>query len=116
MDKIHIRELTLRCIIGINEEERHTKQDVVISITMHASLEKACETDDFTHAIDYKSVKLRIVDLVENSSFYLIEALAESVAQACLGFARVEKVDVVVEKPGALRFVKTVGVEISRSK
>jgi len=116
LDKIHIRDILLRCIIGINEDERHEKQDVVINVTLHADLAEAGKTDDFTTTVDYKAVKLRIVELVEGSSCFLLEALAEAIAQACLGFELVMHVDVTVEKPAALRFARTVGVEISRAK
>ncbi len=114
MDKIHIREIALRCIIGIDDEERREKQDVVITACLHADLAKPCSTDDFRDAIDYRAVKKRIVALVEASRYYLIEALAEAVARACLEFDGVKQVDVTVEKPGALRFARTVAVEISR--
>lgn len=116
MDRIHIRDLTLRCIIGVNDDERHEKQDVVINITMHADVSKAGATDDFTQTVDYKKVKLRIVSLVEGSKYYLLEALAEAIAGACMEFQQVQQVDVLVEKPGALRFARTVGVEISRKR
>ena len=116
MDKIHIRDILLRAIIGVNEDERHNKQDVVINITLHADLAEAARIDDFAHTVDYKAVKQRIVALVEGSEFFLIEAMAESIARACLEFDRVEQVDVLVEKPAALRFARTVGVEISRKR
>lgn len=116
MDKIHIRDLLLRCIIGIEPDEREKKQDVVINITFHADLAEAGRSDSFARTVDYKSMKKRIVELVEGSEFYLIEALAEAVAGVCLENDLVERVDVLVEKPGALRFARTVGVEISRFK
>lgn len=116
LDKIFIRDILLRCIIGVNEEERHNKQDVVINVCLYADLRQAGTTDNFEDTVDYKSVKQRILALVEQSSFYLVEALAEAIARACLEFDRVEQVDVLVEKPGALRFARTVGVEISRRK
>lgn len=116
MDKVHIRDILLRCIIGIYEEERKNKQDVLISVTLHADLKEAGLSDDFTKTVDYKAVKQQILDLVENSEFFLVEALAEAIAQVCLKFERVEQVDVLVEKPGALRFARTVGIEISRSR
>jgi len=114
LDKIHVRDIGLSCIIGVNEEERSEKQDVVINVTLHGDLGAACKSDDFADTVDYKAVEQSIVALVEDSEFYLIEALAEAIAQACLGFDRVEQVDVLVEKPGALRFARTVGVEITR--
>lgn len=116
MDKIHIRDLLLRCIIGIEPEEREKKQDVVISVTLHADLAVAARTDSFARTVDYKTVKKRIVELVEGSEFYLIESLAEAVARVCLEPELVRQVDVLVEKPGALRFARTVGVEITRFK
>lgn len=116
MDKIHIRDLSLRCIIGVNPEERNEKQDVVINITLHTDISQAGKSDDFNHAVDYKAAKQKILRLVENSQYFLIEALAEAIAKACLEFDQVEQADVLVEKPGALRFVRTVGVEISRRR
>ncbi len=67
MDKIHIRDLALRCIIGVNDDERREKQDVVINITMHTDISKAAATDDFSQTVDYKKVKLQLVSLVEGS-------------------------------------------------
>ena len=116
MDKIRISDISLRCIIGITEEERRQKQDVVASVCLYADLSKPGKSDDFADTVDYKAAKQRILALAEESRFHLIEALAEAIAQACLEFDRVEQVDVVVEKPGALRFARTVGVEISRGK
>ena len=116
MDKIHIRDISLRCIIGVTEQERQQKQDVTVSVCLHVDLNKAAKSDNFADTVDYKALKQRILALVEESHFHLIEALADAVAQACLEFDRVEQVDVVVQKPGALRFARTVGVEISRGK
>ena len=116
MDKIHIRDLALKCVIGIYESEREARQDVLINITLHADLRRAGVTDDFHDTIDYKAIKQRVLALVEGSSFQLIEALAQAIASACLEFDGVEQVDVLVEKPGALRYARTVGVEITRTR
>ncbi|MFH1438612.1 MAG: dihydroneopterin aldolase [Pseudomonadota bacterium] len=114
MDKIHVRDILMRCIVGVNADERREKQDVIINLCLHADLKKAGETDRIEDSVDYKSVKKKVISLVEGSSFFLVEALAHAIARACLEFKGVEKVDVRVEKPGALRFARTVGVEISR--
>ena len=114
LDKIHIRDIALRCIIGVNDDERREKQDVIVNVTLHADLARAGVTDNFADTLDYKAVKQRIVRLVEDSRYYLLEALAEAIAGTCLEFERVERVDVTVEKPGALRFARTVAVDISR--
>ncbi len=114
LDRITIRDIALRCIIGVYPEERNEKQDVVITVTLHADLALAGRSDDVNDTVDYKSVKKLIVTLVESSGFALVETLAQAIADLCLGFERVEQVDVTVEKPGALRFARTVAVEISR--
>ena len=116
MDRIVIRDLSLRCIIGIDDRERREKQDVVIQVTMHADLSEACRTDEMTRTVDYRAVKKRLVRLVEHSQFFLLEALAEAIARSCLEEQRVQRVDVLVEKPGALRFARTVGVELTRTR
>jgi D-erythro-7,8-dihydroneopterin triphosphate epimerase len=116
LDKIHIRDLCLRCIVGVNDDERQEKQDVVIHITLDADLRKAGQSDNIEDTINYRTVKRRIVALVEASSFYLIERLAEEIASICLEDPRIQQAKVTVEKPGALRFARTVAVEIVRTQ
>ena len=116
LDRVHIRDLMLRCVVGIYPEERENLQDVILNITLYADLSKACQSDDFADTIDYKRVKKAVVALVENSAFYLVERLAQAVADCCLAFEGVERVDVTIDKPGALRFARSVAVEISRSR
>ena len=116
MDRIHIRDILVRCVIGIDDDERRERQDVLINITLHADLSPACRSDSFADALDYRAVKQRVVALVETSQFYLVEALAEAIANECLGFDLVQEVDVTLDKPGALRFARSVAVEISRRR
>ncbi|GMV95247.1 MAG: dihydroneopterin aldolase [Candidatus Hydrogenedentota bacterium] len=116
LDQIHIRDLTCRCIVGINPEERTNLQDVIINLTLHADLREACATDRIDDTIDYKSVKLAVLAMVEESSYYLVERLAERIAEVCLQDTRVEAVRVSVDKPGALRFARSVAVEIFRER
>lgn len=116
LDRVHIRDLMLRCIVGIYPEERENLQDVILNITLYGDLSRACRSDDIADTIDYKRVKKAVVALVENSTFYLVERLAQAVADCCLTFDGVEHVDVTVDKPGALRFARSVAVEISRSR
>lgn len=116
MDRILISDLAARCIIGVHDEERREKQDVLIDITLYADLSKACKSDRFEDTVDYRSMKKRIVIMVEESRYYLVEALAEAIAQICLFDPKVVEAKVRVEKPSALRFARTVGVEIIRSR
>ncbi len=116
LDRILIKDLLLRCIIGVNESERREKQDVVINIMMWADLSEVAKTDDIRVGIDYKEVSKSVIKLVENSEFFLVEALAEGIARECLRHEGVSRVRVSVEKPGALRFSRSVGVEIDRER
>lgn len=115
-DRVFIRDLAMRCIVGVDEYERREKQDILVHLTMHADLRQAGRTDALEDTVDYRAIKKRILHLVEESRFRLIEALAQSIADECLRDERVERVEVVVEKPGALRFARTAGVEIIRSR
>ena len=116
MDKIYIRDLALRCIIGIYPEERREKQDVIINVEMHCDLRAAGKSDDLHDTVDYKSIKKAILKLVESSHFQLIEALAENIAAIALADSKVSEVVVTVDKPGALRFAKSSAVEITRTR
>ncbi len=114
MDKIFIRDLALRCIIGIFPEERREKQDVVINVEMHTDLRAAGRSDDLKDTVNYKSIKKAILKLVESSSFQLIESLAERIADIALAQEKVKQVVVTIDKPGALRFARASAVEITR--
>ena len=116
MDKIYIRDLALRCIIGLYPEERKNKQDVIINIVMATDLRAAGMSDSLNDTVDYKTIKLAVLDFVENSSFNLIESLAEGIAAICLKDTRVQSSTVTIDKPGALRFCRSVAVEIVRSR
>jgi len=111
-----IRDLLVRCIIGIDEAERREKQDVVINIALATDLSGPGRSDRFEDAIDYRSMKKLILSVVEKSEYYLVEALAEGIAEICLEDPAVQEAQVTVEKPSALRFARSVGVEITRSR
>lgn len=114
MDKIYIRDLALRCIIGLYPEEREKKQDVLINATLITDLRAAGQSDDLSDTVDYKAIKVNILDFVEHSRFQLIESLADGIAEICLKDPRVQSATVTIDKPGALRFCKSVAVEITR--
>ena len=115
-DQIQIKDLHLRTIIGINEEERRDRQDVLINIVLHADTQAAGASDDIDDAVNYRTITKRVIKLVEESRFYLVEKMAAEIAAICLEDPRVEEVSVRVEKPGALRFARSVGVEIHRTR
>ncbi|GAB0055823.1 Dihydroneopterin triphosphate 2'-epimerase [Candidatus Magnetaquicoccaceae bacterium FCR-1] len=115
-DQIFIRDLLVRCIIGIQEWERHTLQDVVIQLELTTDTARAGVSDNIDDAVDYKRLTKKIIAHAEGSACWLVEALAEQIAAICLEHPRVEAARVSVEKPGALRFARTVGVTILRRR
>ena len=115
-DQIHIKDLLLRTIIGINNEERRNRQDVIINITLEADTRAAGQSDDINNTVNYRSLTKSIIQLVESSQFYLVEKLAAEIARLCLDEPRVVRASVTVEKPGALRFARSVGVTIHRTR
>ena len=116
MDRIYIRDLHLRCIIGIYDDERREKQDVILNLVLAGDYAPAGRSDSIEDAVNYKEIKKAVIQLVEASHFNLIETLAERVAQIALAHPRVQQVTVTVDKPGALRFTRSVALEITRSR
>jgi D-erythro-7,8-dihydroneopterin triphosphate epimerase len=116
LDAIHIKDLLLRCIIGINDNERVQKQLVMINITLFADLSTACDSDVIDDTVDYDTLKKQVAAMVEKSSFFLIEKLVNEIASICFTFKDVQAVRVLAEKPDALRSAKSAGVEIFRRK
>lgn len=116
MDRIFLRDLSLSCTIGVNDWEREVRQAVKINLDLEVDLAEAGRKDDLNLTADYKVVRDRVESIVTRSSFFLVEALAEKIAQTCLAEPGVRRVRVSVEKPGALRGARTVGVEIIRSR
>ncbi|GMU93037.1 MAG: hypothetical protein AMXMBFR4_20950 [Candidatus Hydrogenedentota bacterium] len=115
-EKIFIRDLTCRCIVGVNAEERANRQDVIINVVLEADLRAACASDRISDTTDYKAVKIAILEAVEESQYFLLERLAERVAHVCLADPRVMSARVTVDKPGALRFARSVAVEVHRRR
>ncbi len=115
-DRIRVEGLVLRCIIGVNDWERAQKQDVVINITLMTDTRPAGASDRIEDTVNYRSLTKRVIEHVEASSYFLVEGLAEAIATICLSDPRVAGVEVSVDKPGALRFARSVGVTISRQR
>ena len=116
MDRIVISDLLVRCIIGVRDDERKEKQDVLINPTLDVDLRKAGKSDRIEDSVDYRALNKQIMRMAESSQFYLVEALAQSVADICLAHPEVSEARVRVEKPAALRFARSVGVEILRKQ
>ncbi len=115
MDKIIIKNLLARGIIGLNDWEREKPQDILINITVFTDIRQAGETDDIETSVNYRTIAKKAQAHAETAQRLTVEALAEDLAKIILGEPYVHKVQVRVEKPGAVRFAESVGVEIERS-
>lgn len=115
MDKVFIEDLLARGIIGINAWEREKPQDILINIAITTDLHKAGESDSIEDCVDYRTVAKKVQIHAENAGRLTVEALAADIAKLCLEEPHAQKVKVRVEKPGAVRFSRSVGVEIVRT-
>ena len=116
MDKVIISDLSARGIIGINDWEREKPQEILINITLFADLYQAGQTDDIADCVNYRTVAKKVQQHAETARRLTVEALAADLARLCLQEPGVQKVIVRVEKPGAVRFARSVGVEIERTQ
>lgn len=115
-DRIFLRGLKVECIIGFIEWERRVPQTVVIDLELPVDCAHAARSDDVADTLDYKKVAKRIIAFVAESQFKLVETLAERIAGLILGEFAVPWVRVSVNKPGAIRGSRDVGVAIERSR
>ncbi len=114
MDKVFIKDLMVRGVIGISERERSDRQDIIINVVLYTDTSMAGKTDQIDDCVNYRTVAKQIIAHVEGTARYTVEALAADLADICLQHAGVHHVQVRVEKPGAVRFSRSVGVEIER--
>jgi len=115
MDKIFIHALKTETIVGIFDWERQVKQTVVLDIEVSADIRKAALTDSIDDTLNYKRVAKRVLAFIEESSFHLVETLAEQVAMLILEEFAVGWVRIALSKPGAIRSSRDVGVMLERS-
>jgi FolB domain-containing protein len=116
MDKIIIKDLLARGIIGINAWERKQPQDILINIVALTDIRQAAATDDIAYCVNYRTLAKKTLAHAESVARFTVEALATDIAEICLEEKGVDHVIVRVEKPGAVRFSASVGVEIERSR
>ena len=114
MDKIFIHALKTETIVGIFDWERQVKQTVVIDIEFSADIRKAALSDSIDDTLNYKRVAKRVLTFVEQSSFHLVETLAEHIAMLILEDFGVAWVSISLSKPGAIRSSRDVGVMLQR--
>ena len=116
MDTVFLTDLRIETVVGIWEWERKIRQTVSIDLEMGADVATAAAHDDIEHTLNYKAVSKRVQSFVGDSAFQLVETMAERIAELILTEFEVPWVRVKVNKPGAIRGARDVGVRIYRSK
>lgn len=115
-DTIFLSGLTAECIIGIWDWERKVKQRVIVDLEMAADIRKAAASDHIDDTLDYKKVSKRLQQFIETSQFQLVETLTDRIAQLILTEFDVPAVKVRLNKQGALRGSRDVGIVIERRR
>ena len=117
MDRIFIKDLRVRGIVGINPEERVTRQDVLVNATLWVDTRPAAVSDDIADAANYRTITKSLIKHIENGEPMLVERLVQELADICFNTdPRVEEVEMTVEKPGALRHARSVGITVRRTR
>ncbi|MBN1122766.1 MAG: dihydroneopterin aldolase [Anaerolineae bacterium] len=116
-DKIIISDLLVRGLIGFQPWELEKRQNILINLVLYTDVRKPGESDEVADALNYKTITKTIIGYIEEGDrhYNLVESLATEIARICIE-GGAERAVVRVEKPGALRFARSVGVEIERSR
>jgi dihydroneopterin aldolase len=116
MDIIYLHSLQIETVVGIFEWERRVKQTVSFDLDMAADVRRAAASDDIKDTLDYKKVAKRVIEFVGHSEFHLVETLAERVAELVLKEFNVRWLRLRLNKQGAIRGARDVGVIIERAR
>ncbi|MGR9091208.1 MAG: dihydroneopterin aldolase [Gammaproteobacteria bacterium] len=114
MDIVYLHGLRLETVIGVWDWERHIRQTLIVDLDMGADIARAAASDSIDDTIDYKTVADRLVEIAKESSYALVESLAERIAGELTGALGIPWVRVRITKSGALRGAREVGVLIER--
>lgn len=113
---IRIKDLRLRTFVGLNEDEQRKRQDVVINIRIDYDAAAAAAADSVDRALDYKAINKAVIQLVEENRFLLLEKLVHDILALVLAYAGVQRAEVEVDKPHALRFADSVSLTMSGAR
>lgn len=117
LDEIHIHDLVVSGILGINPEERINRQDILVNATLWVDTRPAAASDDIDDAVNYRTLTKQLIAHIEDGSPMLVERLVAELVEICFASDdRIRTVEMTVEKPGALRHARSVGITIERTK
>jgi D-erythro-7,8-dihydroneopterin triphosphate epimerase len=117
LDQIHIKDLVVSGILGINPDERINPQNILVNATLWADTRPAAASDDIEDAVNYRTITKRLIAHIEQGEPMLVERLVAELVDICFASdERVAAVEMTVEKPGALRHARSVGITIHRTR
>jgi D-erythro-7,8-dihydroneopterin triphosphate epimerase len=113
---LKIKDLRLRCVIGLNDWEREVMQDVVLNVEFQYEADGVVREDSVEQAVDYKAITKRLIGAVEASRFRMLESLAAAVLEVVMQEPRIVSARGEVDKPHSLRFAESVSASVSASR
>ncbi len=117
MAKIRVKNLLIRTYIGFNPDELVNKQDVIINLELETDIpETALLADEPDGILNYKIITKKIIALVQEGRFKLLEVLTKSILDQIMADEKVKWAKVEVDKPHALRFAESVSMEMEASR
>jgi FolB domain-containing protein len=117
LDRILIKDLRIPGILGINPEERVNEQEILINAVLWADTRPAAVTDDIEDAVNYRTVTKALIAHIRDGKPMLVERLVQELVDICFDMEpRIKRVEMTVEKPGALRYARSVGINITRER
>jgi D-erythro-7,8-dihydroneopterin triphosphate epimerase len=117
LDRILIKDLSVSGILGINPEERVNEQEILVNAVLWTDIGEAAHSDDIADAVNYRTVTKALIDHIRNGQPQLVERLVQELVDVCFAMEpRIMQVEMTVEKPGALRHARSVGVSIKRRR
>lgn len=116
MDIIYLHDLRIETVIGVFDWERRIRQTVILDLEMATDISHAASSDDLVDTLNYKAVAKRLIDFVGHSEFQLVETLAERIAEVVMKEFTVPWLRLRVNKQGAVRGARDVGVIIERGE
>lgn len=117
LDQIHITDLVVSGILGINADERVNRQEIRVNATLWADTRPAATSDNIDDAVNYRTITKRLIAHIEAGEPMLVERLVAELVEICFeSDPRIAEVEMTVEKPGALRHARSVGITIHRNR
>lgn len=117
LDRILIKDLSISGIIGINPDERINEQEILVNAVLWANTRPAAISDEIVDAVNYRTITKALIEHIERGKPMLVERLVQELVDICFKMeSRIMQVEMTVEKPGALRHARSVGITIRRHR